>query len=423
MIHVNADRLLQDLTDLARIGAVPMEAGGGVDRRPFSWAERAARDFFRTRAEAAGVDVAVDAAANLSARLACGRSDARVILAGSHLDTVPHGGRYDGALGVLAALEALRVVKESGMMLPVDLEAIAFCDEEGRLGDLSGSQILTGSYSRASIEHFLAAAAEFPEDLAAMRAMIPGGLTVESLLAARRDLGNVAAYVELHIEQGPRLEHARIPIGVVSAIFGRRSYVVEFRGCSDHAGTTPMDLRRDALVAAARFIVGVNELARREFREAVATCGDVQVAPGVYNVVPNLARVLVEFRAADNAVLDAMDRRMQEEAEAAAAGAGVAATRTPTAHVTPRTMAGEVQAAICGACARMGLEYMALASGALHDAGSLAPFVPTGMIFVPSKGGKSHCPDEETEPADLVAGANVLLHTLLALAGQAAEQE
>jgi N-carbamoyl-L-amino-acid hydrolase len=416
MLHIDAERLLKELHELAQLGQAPLGGGGGLDRRPFSPDERAARAFFQGRAEAAGLAVSVDAAANLSARLVCSRTGARTLMAGSHLDTVPHGGRYDGALGVLAALEVLRTLAGAGIELDVDLEAIAFTDEEGRLGGLTGSQLMAGSCSRSTIEQFLAAAGAFPDDLAAMRQDVPGGLTVQSLLAAKRDLGGVAAFVELHIEQGPQLEHAGATIGVVTAIYGRRSYLAVFNGRSDHAGTTPLALRSDALVAAARFISALHDETREHFPGAVATCGGVEVEPGVTNVVPNRATVLVEFRAADEPTLEALDRRVHALAAASARAGGVNQTLVAGSRLAPQPMDERVQAAIKAACTELGLKAMPLASGALHDAHSLAPCVPAGMIFVPSKGGRSHSPDEDTDPADLVAGANVLLHTLLRLA-------
>ncbi|HXF64853.1 MAG TPA: Zn-dependent hydrolase [Caldilineaceae bacterium] len=416
MLQINAQRFLQDLYDLAQIGAVPEDEGGGLDRRAFSPAERAARAFFTERAEAAGLIVTTDAAANLSARLSCGQAGAKTILSGSHLDTVPHGGRYDGALGVMAALEALRTLREANAPLAFDLEAIAFTDEEGRLDGLTGSRLMAGALSRAGVMRFLEAAAAYPADLEAMRQMTPGGLAVDSLLAAKRDRRQVAAFVELHIEQGPRLEQAGATIGVVEAIFGRRACQVIFYGRSDHAGTTPLPLRADALAAAARFITALYDSVLRDFPGAVATCGNLTVQPGAANVVPRRAAVTVEFRAAQEATLETLDRQVRALAAEAARAGRVTHEFIAGSRLAPQPLDQGIQAAIQAACADLGLRSMALASGALHDAHSLAPFVPSGMIFVPSKGGRSHTPDEETDADDLVAGANVLLQTLLRLA-------
>ena len=434
MLTINPDRFLRTLAELGEIGRVPEAEGGGLDRRPFSPAECAARDYFTREAKAAGLTVRTDAAATLSARLACGPDDdAPTLLLGSHLDTVPHGGPYDGALGVMAGLETLRVIHENGITLPWHLEAVAFTDEEGRLGDFFGSRAAAGAHTPASIEAFLAAAAAYPDDLAAMRARVPGSLTPESILAARRDPRDLAGYLELHIEQGPVLEGAGVPIGVVSAIAGRRSMQVIFRGRSDHAGTTPLDMRADALLAAARFIAQARDWVYEHHPRAVLTCGNVIVQPGAYNVVANEAVVWVEFRAADKHTLAAINRHIQKLVDhLQSPGDGHDLNRglgSPLPEVTevvseiipgdahdPVMMNSTLQNAIRRAADKIGYAYLDLPSGALHDAQIMAAITPAAMIFVPSVGGRSHSPLEMTAPEDLIAGANVLLQTVLLLA-------
>jgi N-carbamoyl-L-amino-acid hydrolase len=419
MLQINAERLLDELEALGEIGEMPASEGGGLDRLPFSAAERAARDFFAARAEEAGLVVAVDGAANLSAVLPGNATASRTLLAGSHLDTVPHGGKFDGALGVLAALEALRVVREADLHLPVHLEAIVFTDEEGRLGGMTtGSRALAGTLSKEEARRFVAQAALYPEDLAAMEMDIAGGVTEAGLLGAKRDLAQVAAFFELHVEQGPRLEHARATIGVINAIVGRRSYKVGFSGRSDHAGTTPMSLRADALVAAARFITDAHEAVIRTFPNAVLTCGGIEAEPGVFNVVTNRAEVMVEFRAADEATLAVIDSMVRRAAGEAARAGGVELTLTSTGKLAPCSLDPEIQLAWRVGAEELGLRHITFSSGAVHDAHSLAPFVPTGLIFVPSVEGRSHCPEEATAPEDVVAGANLLLRTLLTWAGR-----
>jgi N-carbamoyl-L-amino-acid hydrolase len=417
MVRINAERLLHDLDELGRIGEVPAEEGGGLDRRPFSAAERSARDFFAARAEEAGLAVMVDGAANLSARLESNSANARTIMAGSHLDTVPHGGRYDGALGVLAALEALRSVREAGLKLPVHLEAIAFTDEEGRLGGMTtGSRALVGTFRREEAVRFINTAAGYSDDFAAMQARLPGGLNEESLMGAKRNLRDLAAFLELHVEQGPRLDHAGVTIGVVNAVVGRRSYEVTFRGRSNHAGTTPMNMRADALVAAARFITEAHNSVCTTFPSAVLTCGGIESGPNVFNVIPNYAQVMLEFRAADEATVAVLDSMVRRAAGEAARANNVEHVLTPAAKLAPCSLHGEIQLAIRVAAEKLGLRHMTFSSGAVHDAHSLAPHVPSGLIFVPSVGGLSHSPEEATKDEDVVAGANTLLHTMLSLA-------
>jgi N-carbamoyl-L-amino-acid hydrolase len=417
MVRINAERLLHDIYELGHIGELPESEGGGLDRRPFSPAERSARDFFAARAEESGLVVSVDGAANISARLECSSANARTIMAGSHLDTVPHGGRYDGALGVLAALEALRTVREAGLELPVHLEAIAFTDEEGRIGGMTtGSRALVGHLRRDEAERFVSSAAEYPEDMAAMHNYMPGGLSVEGLLGAKRDLSQIAAFLELHIEQGPRLEHAGATIGVVNAVVGRRSYDVTFCGRSNHAGTTPMNLRADALVAAARFITEAHNAVCRTFPNAVLTCGGIESGPNVFNVIPNYAQVMLEFRAADEATIAVLDSMVRRAAAEAARANQVEHTLTPSAKLAPCSLNSDIQLAIRIAAEKLGLRHITFSSGAVHDAHSLAPYVPTGLIFVPSVDGQSHCPNEFTKDEDVVAGANTLLQTILIMA-------
>jgi N-carbamoyl-L-amino-acid hydrolase len=415
-LAIHRARLLDNLSALGQIGRVAPEAGGGLDRRPFSPAERQARAFFIDQATVAGLTVLTDGAANLSARYACADPGAPTLLLGSHLDTVPHGGPYDGALGVMAALEVVRVAKEQALALPWHLEAIAFTDEEGRLGDFFGSRAVAGAHTPESIAQFLAAAGAYPDDLAAMRPLAPGGLTPDGIRTARRAPETLAGFLELHIEQGPRLEHAGLPIGVVTAIAGRRAQRIVIRGRSDHAGTTPMDLRADALLAAARIAVTARDRVARDFPEAVLTCGNMRVQPGVYNVVPNEAELWVEFRSGSPADLAAIGALLREEIEAATAAPDLAVEVDEAAGHEPVALDATLQAAIRRAADACGYDWMDLPSGALHDALLLAQVTPTAMIFVPSVAGRSHSPLEMTHPDDLAAGANVLLGTVVALA-------
>lgn len=417
-IRINETRFLRTIDEMARIGRLPDDAGGGRDRRPFSASDRAARRYFREAAEAGGLSVRLDQAANLSAILECANDDAPTLLIGSHLDTVPHGGAYDGALGVLAGLEVALTLKESGVPLPFHLEVVDFTDEEGRFGYFFGSRALAGGHSQASIAAFLDAAGEAEEfdDLPAMWAQVPGQLDPEAVLAARRSPESLAGYLELHIEQGPRLEAANVPIGVVSAIFGRRAWHLTFLGRADHAGTTPMGLRADALVAAARFIAAAPERVAALFPDAVVTCGNVEVKPGVANVTPRQVTVWVEFRAGTEAELDGIDAELRVLAGAATNGRGLHYVVKPMSQSHPTPMDSGMRSLIQQAADSLGYASIVLPSGAGHDAQMLAAITPAGMLFVPSKEGRSHSPAEFTAPEDLVAGANVLLHAVLALA-------
>lgn len=419
-LRINRTRFLRTIDEMAQIGLLADAAGGGRDRRPFSEADRAARRYFHEAAEAGGLRVRLDQAANLSARLECADEDAPTLLIGSHLDTVPHGGAYDGSLGVLAGLEVLLTLKESGVALTRHVEVVDFTDEEGRFGDFFGSRALTGRHTPESIAAFLDQVGEGKEhaDLPAMWAQVPGQLDADAVLAAHRPVESLAGYLELHIEQGPRLEAEGGPIGVVTAIFGRRSWQLIFLGRADHAGTTPLGMRADALVAAARFIADAPVRVAALFPGAVVTCGNLAVQPGVSNVTPRQVTVWVEFRAATEAELDGIDAELRVLAGAATSGRGLQYTVKPTSQSHPTLMDRRMQAAIRQAADSLGYATLALPSGAGHDAQMLAPMTPTGMIFVPSHNGRSHSPEEYTAPEYLAAGANVLLHAVLQLVAQ-----
>jgi N-carbamoyl-L-amino-acid hydrolase len=331
------------------------------------------------------------------------------LLLGSHLDTVPVAGCYDGALGVLAALEALRSAKDAGLRLPVTLEAIDFSDEEGAVMGLLGSFALTGALTQAMLatprggrQPFLAAIAR-------------AGLSEDRLSDARRDPASLAGYLELHIEQGPVLEREGIDIGVVTAIAGSRSYRLTFEGARRHAGTTPMDARGDALLGAARFAVGVSGVVADRFPECVGTVGGVEVEDAAFNVVPGRVRVLLELRAPNSEQLGALEAEVLEVVARDAAGVNLRLTVEQVGRWEPVELNAWIQECILEAANDLELSAMKLASGAGHDAQALAPLTPSGMIFVPSVGGISHDPDEHTRWRDCVNGANVLLSTALKL--------
>jgi len=417
-LRINADRFLADFESLARIGATPE---GGVHRPTFSPAHLEARDWFRQTAESAGLEWRVDRAGNHSAVLPGAAPQATTLLLGSHLDSVPNGGRFDGALGVVAALEVLRCVKEAGLKLPVHLEAIDFTDEEGTIFGLLGSRALTGELKRRDLE----------QPRGGRQALLEGlsraGLTEEGLLQASRfseamlpfssgAFKPLAGYLELHIEQGPRLVQAGAEIGVVTAIVGICSYQVIFRGRADHAGTTPMELRRDAAQGAAAFTLAVREVVLKRFPQCVANVGAVSLLPGAYNIVPELASVALELRAADEATLNRLEAALLHAAHQAARQFDLELEVRFQGKHLPVEMSEMVQEAIVQTANGLGLKTQRLPSSASHDAAALAPFCPAGMIFIPSQGGISHSPREFSRWEDCLNGANVLLGAALRLA-------
>jgi N-carbamoyl-L-amino-acid hydrolase len=407
VLRVDADRLRRDFEALAALGATP---DGGVDRTTSSDAHLAARTWFLERAKEAGLETRIDAAGNHSALLISKSEHARTLLLGSHLDSVPNGGRYDGALGVLAALETLRVVNAAGIEPNLTLEAIDFTDEEGTLVGLLGSWALAGVLTDEVLANPRGGVEALREGL------IRAGLDRERLTEARRDPNSLAGYLELHIEQGPVLEREHVDIGVVSGIVGSRSFRLRFRGARSHAGTTPMDARRDAALGAARLVAGVRETVVRDFPGCVATVGDIRVEPGAFNVVPGQARVSLEFRSLEEDELDRLEAALLSLARREADREHLELDVEPVGRWTPVSLDQGLRSTITTAAAALGLSSLELPSGAGHDAQALAKVTRSAMIFVPSAAGLSHDPGEHTAWRDCVNGANVLLGAALELA-------
>lgn len=411
MISIAAPRLQTRVAALARFGALP---GGGVTRPAWSPPHEQARAWLLAEMRAAGLEAWVDPAGNIFGALGTRAFDAArpAVLTGSHIDTVPEGGILDGALGVLAGLECLQTIRETGISFRRPLAVAAWSDEEGRYGSLFGSRAFCGALEAARIPEMASVDGERLVD-AMKRAGFDAGRAPE----ARAPAGSVAAYVELHIEQGPRLEEAGIAIGVVDAIVGVRRARIVFRGQADHAGTTPMERRRDAFLAAADFALRAREhVVSRGSGRSVTNFGVVHVHPGAANIVPGRAELVHEMRDPDSDVLERLGRECGELAEHVARERGIAVEIRPLSATLPAPCAPRVQGIIEEACGKLGLRWQRLYSAAGHDAQNLARVTEAGMIFIPSRGGRSHRIDETSDPDAIARGANVLLHTLLTLA-------
>ena len=408
-LKIDPQRLREHFEALAAIGGT---GDGGVNRPALSEAHLAARAWFRAQAQRAGLETHVDGAGNHSALLRCGLPGAPVLLLGSHLDSVPDGGRFDGALGVTAALEVLQVVQSANLQLPFHLEALDFTDEEGTLVGLLGSSALTGKLTAKELETPRGGR----ENL--LNGLKRAGLTEAGLLSAGRDPQLLAGYLELHIEQGPRLRQAGLPIGVVTGIVGIASYRLTFTGRANHAGTTPMQARLDAAQGAAAFILAVRELVVGEFPGCTANVGLVNLLPGAYNIIPGSALVGLECRAADLPTFEQLEQALLRRALAEAGRFGLGLEAELLGRHLPAPMNPLVQQMIAESAQDLLLEALRLPSGAGHDAQSFASRCPTGMIFVPSVDGISHSPREFTEWQACVNGANVLLKTVVKYAEQ-----
>jgi N-carbamoyl-L-amino-acid hydrolase len=411
MATISLPRLRARIETLARFGALP---GGGVTRSAWSRPHEEARAWLLDEMRTAGLEPWVDAAGNVFGGLGMREFDAArpAVLTGSHIDTVPEGGILDGALGVLAGLEALHVIQETGAAHTRPLAVAAWSDEEGRYGSLFGSRAFCGKLEVARLPEMAAADGERLVD-----AMARAGFDALRAPEAQAPAGACAAYVELHIEQGPRLEEAGIPIGVVEAIVGVRRTRVIFIGQADHAGTTPMERRRDGFLAAAEFALKARDLVvKRGSGRSVTNFGVVHVHPGVSNIVPARGELVHEMREPDPAVLDRLARECAALARRLAKRRQVQVEFRPLSATAPAPCAPRVQAIIEAAAGELGLATHRLYSAAGHDAQNLAAIADAGMIFIPSKGGRSHRVDEMSDWDAIERGANVLLHTLIALA-------
>jgi len=399
---INADRLAQSVDQLAAIGQLP---GGGVRRIAYTPEDLAARAQVQAWMIAAGMTVRTDAAGNLIGTYPGTDPHLPVLMTGSHIDTVPTGGRYDGAFGVLAALEAVRTLAERQIRLQHSLVVVVFTDEEG---SMIGSKAIAGSvvpdpeyYRRPDGETIHACLHRIGGDWAA-------------IAQAYWSPDRVAAFVELHVEQGPVLESQNKQIGIVAGIVGQRRYQITVTGRANHAGTTPMDLRQDALVAAAQIVLAVQAIGNLPGQQ-VATVGMFNVYPNAANVIPGRVDLSVDVRDLSDARLDELMTQLTHQLTAIAAQTQTQIHLTPCLKNEPAPADPVIQRLIAQACDDLGLSYTHLPSRASHDAQAMARIAPMGMIFVPSVAGLSHAEAEYTTPEQCTAGANVLLQTLLNL--------
>jgi len=405
-LRINPERLLFNFESLSQIGGT---ADGGVHRPTFSREHHQAREWFREKAKIAGLEFKVDDAGNHSAILYCGPANAPLLLLGSHLDTVPIGGKYDGALGVLAGLEVIQIVQEFGLKLPFHLEVVDFTDEEGTLVGLLGSSAIAGKLQRKDLL----------DPRGGRQALIDGlmaaGLNERNIMKAKRDPKSLAGYLELHIEQGSRLQDAKKEIGIVTSIVGIRSYEIAFIGQANHAGTTSMEKRLDAAQGASAFTLEVRELVIQNFTDCVANVGNMHFEPGVYNIIPQCVNVFLELRAPTVELLDQMEIALLDLAKDKAAIFNLDLKIESFGNHPPARMNDKIQDVIERAIQILGLSTVRMSSGAGHDAQSMAEICPSGMIFVPSINGVSHSPKEYTPWQDCTNGANTLLLAVLEL--------
>ncbi|KAF1068246.1 MAG: N-carbamoyl-L-amino-acid hydrolase [Pseudomonas citronellolis] len=402
--HVDSARLWQSLMDLAQLGAT---AKGGVCRLALTDLDRQARDLFTQWCEAAGCTVSVDAVGNLFARRPGRNPKLPPVMTGSHIDTQPTGGKFDGCFGVMAGLEVIRTLNDLGLETEAPLEVVVWTNEEGsRFAPcMMGSGVFAGKFT-------------LEETLAKTDAQ---GVTVGEALNAIGYAGSrvvtghpVGAYFEAHIEQGPILEDEQKTIGVVLGALGQKWFDLSLRGVEAHAGPTPMHLRKDALVGAAAVVEAVNRAALAHQPHACGTVGCLQAYPGSRNVIPGEVRMTLDFRHLQAERLDSMIAQVREVIDSTCQKHGLSFELTPTADFPALYFDKGCVEAVRDSAARLGLPHMDIVSGAGHDAIFVAELGPAGMIFVPCENGISHNEIENATADDLAAGCAVLLRAMLA---------
>ena len=403
-IRANPERMEQQIKTLGEFGTNPE---GGVSRVAFSDADLAGRAYIMDLMRESGLSVRVDTAGNIIGRREGSEAGLPVIMFGSHIDSVPGGGNYDGDVGVIGAIEVVQLLKENGISTRHPLEVVSFTDEEG---GLTGSRAMVGKLSDSTLEVMSHSGMTIRDGIRKV------GGDPNRLDLAERTPGELLAFIELHIEQGAFLDEENIDIGVVEGIVGIRWWDVTIEGFANHAGTTPMNKRWDAMVSAAELTLAINHVATTMAGRQVATVGRIRAEPGAPNVIPGEVVLSLEIRDLDAWKIQQVFERIQLEAKQIAdvrftpirfSEIDVASPPAPTDQQMRRIISSSAD--------ELGMSFKLMPSGAGHDAQDMTHIAPTGMIFVPSVNGVSHSPKEFTSPEDMANGASVLLKTVLSI--------
>lgn len=398
---INGARLNGHIQALARFGANPQ---GGVSRVAYSDADRAGREYVMGLMRAAGLEPAIDFAGNIIGRRAGMDPGLRPIVFGSHVDSVPEGGNYDGPVGSLAAIEIAQSFAEQNVRTRHPLEVAIWANEEG---GLYGSRAVSGQLTTPELNNRAWSGKTIAEGIRFL------GGNPDRVIEVRRAKGDIAGYLELHIEQGGTLEGDKVDIGIVEGIVGIRQWEVTISGFANHAGTTPMDRRQDAMLSAARFVELVNRTVRAEPGRQVGTVGRIQAFPGAPNVIPGRVVCSLELRDLDDTKVERLYRAIEAEARKIGEANGTTFAYRSLHENVAAPSDPAIRTLIADAARTLKLSARPMPSGAGHDAQAMAQLGPMGMIFIPSIGGISHSPKEFSTAADIVRGAEVLMQTLL----------
>ena len=403
-IRVNQDRIEKRIFELAQFGKGP---DGKSYRVAFSKADQDGRAYYMGLLKNAGLEVSVDYAGNIIGKRKGKDPSKKPIAFGSHIDMVPDGGNYDGCVGSMGALEVMEVLKENKIITEHPLELIIFSNEEG---GVIGSMAIAGQLKKEGLDVVTNSGLTNREGIKAI-----GGNPDNIHLVARKP-GDIKAYLELHIEQGGILDEEKTQIGIVEGIVGIDEWEITVEGFANHAGTTPMDKRQDALLAASKLVIAVNEVINSYEGRQVGTVGKVAASPGAYNVIPGKVMLGLEIRDLSSEKILKLFRDIEKRAaEIAQSTRTKISFRNLNVPAKPALMTNVIQDKITESAKMLGYSHKRMQSGAGHDAQEMAQIAPAGMIFVPSVGGISHSPKEFTKAVDMANGANVLLHTVLAL--------
>ncbi|MED1800095.1 M20 family metallo-hydrolase [Brevibacillus porteri] len=406
-LAINEERLQKRIEQLAQIGKI---GETGVCRLALSAEDRAGVELVRSWMEEAGLQTRIDDFGNLIGRMTGKDDQAPILMIGSHIDSQPYGGQYDGVIGVLGGLEVVQTLSEQGVMPAQSIEIIAFCDEEGcrfQKG-LFGSKGILGMLDPTDLER------TDKNGITRRQALVDFGCDPDRLEASIYTKGSIGAYLELHIEQGPILDDAKEAIGIVSAISGPLWWTVELTGFAGHAGSVPMPMRKDALVGAAKVILAVNELAKLDPQApTVGTVGHLEVFPDSRNIIPERVRFSIDLRDIDLQRRDEREQALREAIELAAVEGGLQFTITEDTNSDPRYCADWIKAIMHEESSKLGASVRELMSGPFHDALALSYVCDYGMIFVRCKDGISHNPQEYAAYEDVALGTELLYKTVL----------
>ncbi len=403
-MKINKERVKRDIENLSFFNSTP---GRGVTRLSFSKEDRQARDYLKTQMTKAGLEVYEDGYGSLFGRLEGEQNNSPTVMIGSHYDTVINAGPFDGVVGVVAGIEIARVLQENNFKLNCPLEIAAFNDEEGiRFGKgISNSRAITGDLEEEELDKRVDASGKSLRD-----AMIEFGIEPDLELAKRKP-GSIKTFLELHVEQGPILSSLKKQIGLVETILGYNVMEIKFRGKSGHAGTTSMDMRNDALVVASRFVLSVNDIARKVGEGAVSTVGEMEIRPNLSNVIPRYVKLILDVRAKKQSTIDKVNALIVEELEDIGSDKGIEVEMKRTLSIPPVSMSKDNLEILKRKSEELNIDYEIMNSGAAHDAMIMSRIAPSSLVFVPSVDGLTHHPEEWTEYEDIAKGIQLLLLT------------